>query len=74
MYHSLWKLTYWKMKRIITAFLCIACAFAGISAQNKALLTGKVSGSDGEILTGAAIVAGGADIRFQIIMDGIPLK
>jgi len=45
-------------KFIITSVLCL-CAIVSASAQTKTI-TGNVTGSDGEILTGATLVTGGA--------------
>jgi len=47
-------------KFIITSVLCL-CAIVSASAQTKTI-TGNVTGSDGEILTGATLVTGGGQL------------
>ena len=56
------------LKKYILVFIASACAIVSASAQSKTV-TGKVSGSDGEILTGATLVTVGGNYALTDI-DG----
>ena len=56
------------MKKLIIVALSLMCAIVSASAQTKTI-TGNVTGSDGEILTGATLVTGGGSYALSDI-DG----
>lgn len=49
------------LKKFAAVIAVLLCAIVSASAQNKQV-TGVVTGSDGEILTGATLVTGGGEL------------
>ena len=61
------------MKKLIIVALSLMCAIFSASAQNKDI-TGTVTGSDGEILTGATLVTAGGNYALTEIDGSFIIK
>ena len=61
------------IRKFILAVLASACAIVSASAQSKDV-TGKVTGSDGEVLAGATLVTGGGSYALTDIDGSFTVK
>lgn len=61
------------MKKLLTAVLTLICSIVIASAQSKTV-SGNVTGSDGEILTGATLVTGGGSYALTDIDGNFTIK